>query len=546
MGSPISEWVSRCLNIFSIIAPRIEREAAANRRSNQHALWEDEQGRLRLWAENIGAHQTGQSALDFRLRDASHIRQQIINILQKLYKDLQEADEISSENSSPKEIDRPDSSSSDEEPEAELHQLHQMIVTSIKCLFQMSILVRKPSRHDFLRVPEYPEISAIKPWDQNHVRDKFPKAQNDIVERLGLAMTRRRQYLRYRERHRAKLSKGIDRAQDVNENTAEDATILLSETIATDAGRLHLVTDDVRSEAGVSQTSYGSAMLQGGSITIPSRPKESIGGAPFECPYCFLMISISSSLSWHRHLFEDLQPYICTVSGCSTPQVLYSSRREWLRHLKESHPRSWRGNTGGSCIAESPYGDSEPFTGTCTLCNDESQSEQQFVRHLAGHLQELALFVLPHTENDSNESDISAEQKNLQELVNSQQSIAAGHVEDVDSIASADSFEAQESKNLHAVIDESDKKRKALFKCLEAGCNYMTKRPRDLERHQGAKHFTTEDLIAKGSLIDCPYGGCGYEGRYGLKSKDHLRDHCKRYHSRDLPKSLGGSGEKWT
>jgi hypothetical protein len=34
--------------------------------------WEDELGRLRVWAANIGAHQSGQSSLDYRLRDASH------------------------------------------------------------------------------------------------------------------------------------------------------------------------------------------------------------------------------------------------------------------------------------------------------------------------------------------------------------------------------------------------------------------------------------------------------------------------------------------
>ena len=39
------------------------------------AAWEDELGRLRMWAANIGAHQTGQSSLDFRLRDSSYIRE---------------------------------------------------------------------------------------------------------------------------------------------------------------------------------------------------------------------------------------------------------------------------------------------------------------------------------------------------------------------------------------------------------------------------------------------------------------------------------------
>lgn len=37
-----------------------------------------------MWSANIGAHQTGQSSLDFRLRDSSHIRKQIIRLLDEL------------------------------------------------------------------------------------------------------------------------------------------------------------------------------------------------------------------------------------------------------------------------------------------------------------------------------------------------------------------------------------------------------------------------------------------------------------------------------
>lgn len=47
----------------------------------------DEFGRLKVWAGNIGAHQIGRVSLDYRLRDASHIQRQVIQLLQ----DLQEA-----------------------------------------------------------------------------------------------------------------------------------------------------------------------------------------------------------------------------------------------------------------------------------------------------------------------------------------------------------------------------------------------------------------------------------------------------------------------
>ena len=444
MNSSISESVIQCLKIFSVIVPRIRQQATTNRGSIRHALWEDEQGRLRLWAANIGAHQTGQSALDYRLRDASHIKQQVVNILTKLKKDLGEAEEVSSEYVSSKESDRLDDSFEDEGPEAELHQLHQMIVSSITCLFQMSMLVRKPARHDFLRLPESREVSAFKPWDQAHVRDKYPKAQADIVERLGIAMTTRRHYLRYRQRHRAKLSKGLGIAQAVCGSASEDASIVMSETIASDMNDLLLEVDDAQSKTGISQTSYASSMINKGSIRVPIPPKESADGAPFECPYCFLLISVTGSLSWHQHVFHDLQPYVCTVSGCSTPQALYSTRKEWFRHLRRSHPKSWRSGIGESHITEILDDDPPSNSGFCALCDHECRSERHLVRHLAGHLQEVALFILPRTDGDSDAGNISDEQDNLApEALEISPRAAADRTADVDRLDFLTSLELE-------------------------------------------------------------------------------------------------------
>ena len=56
--------------------------------------WQDEMGRLRMWAANIGAHRVGQPSLDFRLRDSSHIREQIIGLLNDVLRRLEDAQEF--------------------------------------------------------------------------------------------------------------------------------------------------------------------------------------------------------------------------------------------------------------------------------------------------------------------------------------------------------------------------------------------------------------------------------------------------------------------
>ena len=74
----------------------------------------------------------------------------------------------------------------------------------------------------------------------------------------------------------------------------------------------------------------------------------------------------------------------------------------------------------------------------------------------------------------------------------------------------------------------------------------MTNRHHDLKRHMDAKHTSATALHHEGGMMDCPYvdKGCGCQGIHGFKRKDHLRDHCKRVHVRDLPTSMGGTGKR--
>ena len=103
------------------------------------------------------------------------------------------------------------SSSDDDESPTEIQQLQKGVATIISCVFQMSILVHKPAQHDLLSGSRKAGVAAFEPFDYSHVLDKLPKADKKLVSRLGRASTRRRQYLKSRERHAMKLKHGIDR-----------------------------------------------------------------------------------------------------------------------------------------------------------------------------------------------------------------------------------------------------------------------------------------------------------------------------------------------
>ena len=93
MLGEISDSITACLDIFNEFIEDI-RLSELGAEGLVLGAWEDELGRLRIWAADIGAHQTSQSSLDFRLRDASHIRVQIAKLLQRLLRKLVDAKDV--------------------------------------------------------------------------------------------------------------------------------------------------------------------------------------------------------------------------------------------------------------------------------------------------------------------------------------------------------------------------------------------------------------------------------------------------------------------
>ncbi|KAL8752172.1 MAG: hypothetical protein Q9184_005821, partial [Pyrenodesmia sp. 2 TL-2023] len=360
MTTSISSSLIACREAFNDLVEKIRLGAEAQSEGLHLRDWDDERGRLRMWAANIGAHQTGQSSLDFRLRDSSHIRQQIIKLLDELLRRLKDVRAVLAEGEDSDVESIEDSSSEDEAPQTEIQQLRSSVATIINCLFDMSILVRKPAQHDI----------------------RIGAKQRDVSARLGQAITRRRKYLMYRKRHADKLRQGIDhRIQD----TLPGQSDILSETMATDVRTWNVDADDKASESGFSQTSYAPTLISRGAITIPNPPEASHNGAPFECPYCYYVIRAPSTKSWNRHVFNDLQPYVCTEPKCTTPDKLYTTRHEWIHHLRTAH------NHAVNLLHK------------CTLCGVFQNTPERHHQHVARHLQELALFILPRNDYDSDE-----------------------------------------------------------------------------------------------------------------------------------------------
>ncbi|KGO59450.1 hypothetical protein PEX2_074300 [Penicillium expansum] len=208
MAPNIATVLNDCLKEFtestnSGALTRYENEVSKHR-------WLDELGRLRVWAGNIGAHQTGQSSLDYRLRDASHLKDETVKLLQRLLRLLRDlADVIEDENQVEDENDAIFFEDSELELEdndmTDIQMLFQSLRNTINLLFQMSMAIRRPADHDRLLGVKIKDESYFELWAQKHISHKFPNAKNSIIPRLSAAMARQKAVLKYFARHRAKL-----------------------------------------------------------------------------------------------------------------------------------------------------------------------------------------------------------------------------------------------------------------------------------------------------------------------------------------------------
>ncbi|RBR20854.1 hypothetical protein FVER53590_13280 [Fusarium verticillioides] len=347
-------------------------------------------------------------SLDYRLRDSSFYAARVVDILQRLDSTLNTVGSFQSHNwqqpmaeaAQPK-FDRQrdddseqssitssaESSSSDEAdmltPEHQIAALYESITNSVRHLYSLAMVIRQPVATDRLSRASKITVDHFASFDQRHVDECFPNASLVLKKRLAKAITRRRQLLIYNEQHYRKSSEPqpLDEttaaghiAQDEPGEKAEQEmppppvashsirnlvrdtpsyapTISKGSLLAsTEATKFIPPVDmreepDIQSESGTI-TTFGFTGKDGVGIRVPPRPQDDNGEAleQFLCPLCYHLIEVKGEKAWTRHVFRDLQAYVCTFDNCETPDILFETRQDWLRHELENHRREWHCN----------------------------------------------------------------------------------------------------------------------------------------------------------------------------------------------------------
>jgi len=288
--------------------------------------------------------------------------------------------------------DRSDTSSdgcSDLGADDSITEVAEDLKTDAQCLMDLDPLFRDPVL-DLASHKQKQNREAID-WTPetvfcDKVQRRFPRAEPDLVETLGKANWAR--FLRCQETRNA-----VETGTLTETNPAgEDGTVAASSKYH-DSG----LGTSLPTASSYAETVMTYAAGNGQKVRIPPLSDEAKKGVPFPCLACGRSVRITNNSGWKRHLYLDLQPYLCLESLCS--ELCFGTRADWIAHLALDH----------GC---DPAWDAI----TCPLCSETTEKGKlALTTHLARHLEEISLSALPaYPDEDDDEafetdSDVTSE-----------------------------------------------------------------------------------------------------------------------------------------
>ncbi|KAK3493374.1 hypothetical protein B0T13DRAFT_50138 [Neurospora crassa] len=341
--------------------------------ANSHSLASSYLSRFKLWAGSLGAHRpSGTKSLEYKLRDASLIRNHILSLLRDLCGSIDHARGVIATDYTAGNDTKLDEGSdsiddsiddelaglfySDDEEANNLSELDQAlgrVSNTINNLLRLSATIRNPAPHDHFKSKAVDLIRAYEPRYKDHIKHRFANLGEVLVDRLAKSMTRRREYFRYREEHVTRLAAGMDKieaGEDHDEAQSERRTISTAISSLPDHLKDHAVVatggddfeklDDVRSLASQA-TTYAATEAESGELRVPETPVEFQKGEAAKCPFCHVFVSIPTRYDWKKHVFRDLQPYNCLENDCPMPNHQFERRSEWAEHMRRQHWKVW-------------------------------------------------------------------------------------------------------------------------------------------------------------------------------------------------------------
>ncbi|RMY70269.1 hypothetical protein D0863_05892 [Hortaea werneckii] len=388
MDVSLAARTQTCQNLFEKLSKALtERQTGQDGSEHIRVVAVEECiSRFRIWSTNLGAHHapTDLRSIDHRLRNVPSVTRHLSEVLTDLQDTLHDSLEISTGQRQDQSISlgnatfgsiidwydvnevleadpeqkipfRP--SEEDDGGVSELGELLSALPDLISGLFKISILIRKSTNTDRYRksLISASYVPFNTEFDIGHVGEKFPKTRRNwwLQERLGNAISQRRQYLRYSRDHHNRIGRGEQQKPFEQETTFQSqrptttyfSRASLAPTAATSVATsdicksIHVQDldreyDDVVSQASSNRSSKVSEICSDRAAILDIHEVRN-DATEFECPYCWGIVTVEKQRSWRKHVFRDLRAYVCTFQDCNAG--LFEDRETWFRHEMETH-----------------------------------------------------------------------------------------------------------------------------------------------------------------------------------------------------------------
>ncbi|PTB64677.1 hypothetical protein BBK36DRAFT_21428 [Trichoderma citrinoviride] len=311
-----------------------------------------------------------------RLVPLIHVSEKPQELCSSVESNIEEAASIIIEASSRRSDDSSSDAASDFSND-DIHEIAEDLKTDTLVLSSLDPLLKCPIFDTQYNVAADGLASSTWSPEQlfsNRIEHRFPSAGTPLASRLGRINYDRYlrcQAMRDAQQREEPLSMMIQEGQS-------HAGTMVADSKLRDSG--------VGKSLGMSaapKISYAETTMsynhEGQSVRIPPLSEEAKSGLLFSCVACGRTILIANNSGWKRHIYLDLQPYMCLDMSCPHSSNTFESREKWIAHLALDHEMA-------------PHWESIH----CALCKEQTgRGKMAVTMHFAKHLEEISLSALP-------------------------------------------------------------------------------------------------------------------------------------------------------
>ncbi|KAI0528220.1 hypothetical protein F5B22DRAFT_27067 [Xylaria bambusicola] len=173
-----------------------------------------------------------------------------------------------------------------------------------------------------------------------------------LCERFGRANTKRRQFFRHARERRDRLHNPTPEVprtpapDPMGGTTSESLQPVLKDSIEksmqTTTKAIPVILHQIKGALDAPHRYANSRRTDNGRLLVPNLMDiKKNRDSEFECPFCWVVCNFDTQRAWKHHVFADLKPYVCCLGEGECDDLLFHNRSSWFDHELYCHRRQW-------------------------------------------------------------------------------------------------------------------------------------------------------------------------------------------------------------